>query len=69
MVYRVYVENEKGETVKSEKTIPSDYYLSGKNEEIRTCIGMLEKGRYKLKILAENVYGMKSEYIEKEFEI
>ena len=68
-IYRVYVENEKGETVKSEKTIPSDYYLSGKNEEIRTCIGMLDKGRYKLKILAENVYGMKSEYIEKEFEI
>ena len=68
-IYRVYVENEKGETVKSEKTIPSDYYLSGKNEEIRTCIGMLDKGRYKLKILAENVYGMKSEYIEKTIEI
>ena len=67
-IYRVYVENEKGEAIKSEKNIPPTYYLYGE-DEIRTCIGMLPKGRFKLRVLAENVYGMKSEYIEKEFEV
>lgn len=66
-IYRLYVENEKGEVIKTMKTIPT-YYLYGENEDIKTCLGMFPKGKYKLKVLAENTYGMKSEYIEKEFE-
>lgn len=67
-IYRLYVENEKGEVIKSMKTIPT-YYLYGEDADIRTCLGMFPKGRYKLKVLAENTYGMKSECIEKEFEV
>lgn len=67
-IYRIYVENEKGEAVKTLKTIPT-YYLYGEDTDIRTCLGMFPKGKYRVKILAENAYGMKSEYIEKEFEV
>lgn len=67
-IYRIYVENADGKTVKMRKHVPT-YYLYGEDEELRDCLGMLSKGKYKVKILAENVYGMKSEYIEKEFEI
>ncbi len=67
-IYRLYVENEKGEVIKTMKTIPT-YYLYGEDADIRTCLGMFPKGKYKLKVLAENTYGMKSEYIEKEFEV
>lgn len=66
-IYRIYVENEKGETVKIFKTIPT-YYLYGEDTDIRTCLGIFPEGKYKVKIYAENAYGMKSEYIEKEFE-
>ena len=67
-IYRIYVENADGKTVKIRKQIPT-YYLYGEDEELRECLGMFPKGKYKVKILAENVYGMKSEFIEKEFEI
>ncbi len=67
-IYRVYVENEKGEVVRSEKTVPT-YYLYGEDEEIRTCLGMLPEGKYKIKVIAENVYGKQSECIEKTIEI
>ena len=67
-IYRIFVEDSRGRILKALKEIPA-YYLYGEDEEIRTCIGMLPKGKYKIRVLAENVYGMKSEYIEKEFEI
>lgn len=67
-IYRVYVEDEKGRTVKTRKTIPS-YYLYKVEDELSTCLGMLSKGKYKVKVLAENVYGKQSEYIEKIIEI
>lgn len=67
-IYRIYVENADGKTVKMIKQIPT-YYLYGNDDELRSCLGMFSKGKYKVKILAENVYGMKSEFIEKEFEI
>ncbi len=67
-IYRIYVENADGQIVKMRKQIPT-YYLYGEDEELRECLGMFPKGKYKVKILAENVYGMKSEFIEKEFEI
>lgn len=67
-IYRVFVEDEKGNTVKVRKTIPT-YYLYEVADEMSTCLGMLPKGKYSIKVLAENVYGMKSEYIEKTIEI
>jgi hypothetical protein len=47
------------------KQIPT-YYLYGEDEELRECLGMFPKGKYTLKIFAENCFGMKSEPIEKE---
>ena len=67
-IYRIYVENADGKTVKMIKQIPT-YYLYGEDEELRECLGMFPKGKYKVKILAENVYGMKSQPIEKIIEI
>ena len=67
-IYRVYIEDAKGNTVKSEKYVPT-YYLYGEDEDIRICIGMLSKGKYRIKVIAENAYGMKSEHIEKTLEI
>ncbi|MBO7319798.1 MAG: metallophosphoesterase [Clostridia bacterium] len=64
-IYRIYVENADGKTVKMRKQIPT-YYLYGEDEELRECLGMFARGKYKVKIFAENCFGMKSEPIEKE---
>ena len=66
-IYRVYVENEKGETVKERKTIPT-YYLYGIADTMTTCIGRLPKGKYRIKVIAETTYGVKSDCIEKTIE-
>lgn len=67
-IYRVYVENEKGEIIKERKTIPA-YYLFEQSEKLTTHLGKATKGKYKVKVLAENPYGMQSEYIEKIIEV
>lgn len=67
-IYRVYVENEEGITVKERKTIPT-YYLYRVADSQKVPLGRLGKGKYKIKVTAENVYGMKSEHIEKTLEI
>lgn len=64
-IYRIYVENADGKTVKMRKQIPT-YYLYGEDEELREYLGMFTEGKYKVKIFAENCFGMKSEPIEKE---
>ena len=64
-IYRIYVENADGKTVKMIKQIPT-YYLYGEDEELRECLGMFARGKYKVKIFAENCFGMKSEPIKKE---
>ena len=67
-IYRVYVENEKGEILKERKTIPT-YYLHKVNDKLITHLGRLPKGKNKIKILAETPYGVRSEYIEKIIEV
>lgn len=67
-IYRVYVENEKGETVKERKTIPT-YYLYEQSEKLTTYLGRLPKGKSKVRIIAETPYGVKSDNIEKVIEI
>lgn len=67
-LYRIYIENEKGETVKERKTIPA-YYLYESPESQRACLGILPKGKLKIRILAETPYGVRSEYIEKTIDI
>lgn len=67
-IYRVFLEDADGTVIKTRKTVAT-YYLYGNRSEVRTCLGLLPKGKYKIKILAENVFGMQSEYIEKTIEI
>lgn len=67
-IYRVYVEDENGKAVKERKTIPT-YYLYNVAEKLYTHLGRLPKGKYTVKITAENVYGLQSEYIKKTIEI
>ncbi|MBQ4267864.1 MAG: hypothetical protein IJB93_06685, partial [Clostridia bacterium] len=67
-IYRVYVEDENGKAVKERKTIPT-YYLYNVAEKLYTHLGRLPKGKYTVKITAENVYSLQSEYIEKTIEI
>lgn len=67
-IYRCYVEAADGKIIKTRKTIPT-YYLYGEQKELTTCLGILPSGKYKVKVLAENVYGMKSEFIEKTIEV
>lgn len=67
-IYRIYIENEKGETVKARKKIPT-YYLYKANDNITAQLGRLPEGKLKIKIVAETPYGVKSEYIEKNIEI
>lgn len=67
-IYRIYVENTDGKIIKTQKTIPA-YYLYADAGELKTCLGMLSEGKYKIKIAAENTFGMQSEYIEKTIEI
>ena len=67
-IYRLCIENEKGETVKAIKTIPA-YYLYKSAQRQKTCLGTLPEGKLKIRILAETPYGVKSEYISKSFEV
>ena len=66
VIYRAVVTDEKGNIVARGKTVPS-YYLYKSEDIICTVLGKLPKGKYKVKAVAENCYGMQSEYIEKEF--
>lgn len=68
VIYRTFIENEKGETLAERKVIPT-YYLYETADEINVCLGTLLKGRYKIRATAENAFGMQSEYIEKTIEI
>ena len=67
-IYRVFVCDKNGEKIASGKTVPS-YYLFRSEEILTTDLGTLPKGKYTVKITAENVYGLQSEYIEKTIEI
>ncbi len=67
-IYRVFVCDEKGGEITSGKTVPS-YYLYKSEDRLCTDLGEIPKGKYKVKVLAENCYGLQSEYIEKEIEI
>ncbi len=67
-IYRTYIETEDGKAVAERKTIPT-YYLYNVEERLTVCLGKLPKGRYKVKILAENALGKQSDCIEKIFEI
>lgn len=67
-IYRAFVYDENGKEIASGKTVPS-YYLFRGEEILTTDLGPLPKGKYTVKITAENVYGLQSEYIEKTIEI
>ena len=67
-VYRAYVYDENGNMISKDKTVPS-YYLYEPEEIVTTNLGKLTKGRYKIKVFAENCYKIKSEPIETEIEI
>lgn len=67
-IYRVYVENEAGETLKERKTIPA-YYLYKTSDTLVTHLGRLTAGIYKIKVIAETPYGVQSDTIEKVIEI
>ena len=67
-IYRFYLYDEKGNTVTAGKTLPS-YYLHKVEDTYTASLGKLSKGKYTLKIFAENAYGMKSEPIEKTIKI
>lgn len=67
-IYRASVENSEGKALKSIKTIPT-YYLYGEESTLSTCLGILPKGKYIVKVLAENVYGDQSAILEKKIEI
>ena len=59
-IYRIYIENEKGEAVKKLKKMPT-YYLYEADENMTVCLGRLPKGNLRVRIIAENVYGIQSE--------
>ena len=67
-IYRIYVEDKNGKAVKERKTIPT-YYLYNIADRLTTEIGRLPKGRYRIKVIAETPYGMKSEFIETTIEV
>ena len=67
-VYRFTLCDEKGNTAAQGKVIPS-YYLYKVEDTYTINLGKLSKGRYTLKVIAENAYTMKSEPIEKIIEI
>jgi hypothetical protein len=67
-IYRTYLEDSNGKVVAERKTIPT-YYLYNVEDELTVCLGVLGKGKYKVKISAETAYGVKSEFIEKTIEI
>lgn len=67
-IYRTYLENKDGEIIAERKTIPT-YYLYEVEDKLTTCLGILTKGKYKVKVVAETAYGVKSEFIEKTIEV
>lgn len=67
-IYRVTVADNSGNIVANRKTVPS-YYLYKPEYRLCTELGELAKGKYKLKVIAENCYGIQSESTEKEIEI
>lgn len=67
-IYRIYAENEEGKIVKERKKIPT-YYLYKVADKLTTDIGRLPKGKYKIKVIAETPYGVRSECIEKTLEV
>lgn len=67
-IYRVYVEDKNGKLLKERKTVPA-YYLYSIADTLTTSLGTLPTGKHKIKVVAENVYGIKSEHIEKTIEI
>ena len=67
-LYRYCLTDEKGNDIAKGKTIPS-YYLHDVEDTYTANLGVIGKGKYTLRVFAENAYGMKSKPIEKEFEI
>ena len=67
-IYRYCLTDEKGNDIAKGKTIPS-YYLHDVEDTYTANLGVIGKGKYTLRVFAENAYGMKSKPIEKEFEI
>ncbi|MBO5934242.1 MAG: metallophosphoesterase [Clostridia bacterium] len=67
-IYRVSVSDTNGKILKTIKTIPA-YYLYGEEKTLSSCLGMLSSGKYTVKVLAENVYGAKSDVLEKTIEL
>lgn len=67
-IYRVSVINKKGKEIANGKTVPS-YYLYRSEDIITTDLGALPKGKYEVRIVAENTFGMQSQCLEKTIEI
>lgn len=61
-LYRVFVLNERGETVAAHWEL-SGYYFTPPPTVVGVNIGKLAKGEYTLRVVAENAYGMQSEAI------
>lgn len=67
-IYRVTVCDKNGKEIVNGKNLPS-YYLFNTEDRLKTYIGCLQKGIYLVRIKAETVYGVQSDYIEKTIEI
>lgn len=67
-IYRIFIEDMNGKITKAIKNIPA-YYLHGDEKKFSTCLGMLSQGKYKIRLFAENVYGTRSDALEKTIEI
>ncbi len=67
-IYRIFVVDENEKTVAKTKVLPS-YYLFNKEEVLTAQLPPLPFGRYKIKICAETVYGVASEFIQQEITI
>ncbi len=67
-IYRVSVYDKDGNEIAKGKTLES-YYLYKTEDRLKTHIGTLQKGEYKVSIRAETAYGVQSEPINKMIEI
>lgn len=67
-IYRLSASDETGEKILQGKTVPS-YYLYKAEDRLITLLGDAVKGRFTVRLTAENAYGMQSEAIEKTIEI
>lgn len=67
-IYRVFVEDMNGNVLNKIKNIPA-YYLYGAENKFSTSLGILQKGKYRIRVIAENVYGALSDALEKTIEI